>query len=132
MGRCLRCCRRSGGQRSWPTCCSLVSCQYTIPFLAVFCIQRTLELRLAERWGVAGDDDKLGLAGAEGLEGRLVTKSDLTGLWERCQHCRTLHSPALWGLRTLIVKASLALMLSDVLVLFFGAIVLVLSPVALR
>lgn len=42
-----------------------------------------LELRLAERGGVAGDDNELGLAGAEGLEGGLVTKSDLAGLfWE--------------------------------------------------
>jgi hypothetical protein len=39
-----------------------------------------LELGLAERGGVAGDDDELGLAGAEGLEGGLVTKSDLAGL----------------------------------------------------
>lgn len=42
-----------------------------------------LELRLAERGGVAGDDDELGLAGAEGLEGGLVTKSDLAGLFLR-------------------------------------------------
>jgi hypothetical protein len=40
-----------------------------------------LELRLAERRGVAGNDDELGLAGAEGLEGGLVTKSDLAGLF---------------------------------------------------
>ena len=39
-----------------------------------------LELRLAKRGGVASDDDELGLAGAEGLEGGLVTKSDLAGL----------------------------------------------------
>jgi hypothetical protein len=42
-----------------------------------------LELRLAERGGVAGDDDELGLAGAEGLEGGLVTKSDLSGLFSK-------------------------------------------------
>lgn len=42
-----------------------------------------LELRLAERGSVASNDDELGLAGAEGLEGGLVTKSDLAGLfWE--------------------------------------------------
>jgi hypothetical protein len=35
-----------------------------------------LELRLAERWGVASDDDELGLSGAEGLEGRLVSEGD--------------------------------------------------------
>ena len=40
-----------------------------------------LELRLAERRGVASDDDELGLAGAEGLEGGLVAESDLAGLF---------------------------------------------------
>lgn len=43
-----------------------------------------LELRLAEGRGVASNDDELGLAGAEGLEGGLVTKSDLAGLLRRC------------------------------------------------
>jgi hypothetical protein len=43
-----------------------------------------LELRLAERRGVAGNDDELGLAGAEGLKGGLVTKSDLAGLLWKC------------------------------------------------
>jgi hypothetical protein len=35
-----------------------------------------LELTLAERRGVASNDDELGLSGAEGLEGRLVSKSN--------------------------------------------------------
>ena len=35
-----------------------------------------LELRLAERGSVAGNDDKLGLAGAKALEGGLVTEGD--------------------------------------------------------
>lgn len=35
-----------------------------------------LELRLAERWGVASNDDKLGLSGTESLEGRLVSEGD--------------------------------------------------------
>jgi hypothetical protein len=39
-----------------------------------------LELGLAERRCVAGDDDQLGLAGAEGLEGGLVAEGDLSGL----------------------------------------------------
>ena len=34
------------------------------------------KLRLAERRGVAGDDDELSFSGTEGLEGRLVSKSD--------------------------------------------------------
>ena len=49
-----------------------------------------LELRLAERRGVGGDDDKLGLAGAERLEGALVSEGDATTLEDkgelsRCQ-----------------------------------------------
>jgi hypothetical protein len=35
-----------------------------------------LELTLAERRGVASNDDELGLSGAEGFEGRFVSKSD--------------------------------------------------------
>lgn len=35
-----------------------------------------LELRLAERRSVASNDDELGLAGSETLEGRLVSESD--------------------------------------------------------
>ena len=31
--------------------------------------RHTLELALAQRWGVAGNDDQLGLPRAEGLEG---------------------------------------------------------------
>jgi hypothetical protein len=46
-----------------------------------------LELRLAERWGVASNDDKLGLSGAESLEGRLVSEGDcreLLSAWSFC------------------------------------------------
>lgn len=35
-----------------------------------------LELALAERRGVASDDDQLGLAGSQALERRLVAQSD--------------------------------------------------------
>lgn len=35
-----------------------------------------LELTLAQRGSVGGDDDELGLAVTEGLEGRLVSQSD--------------------------------------------------------
>ena len=35
-----------------------------------------LELTLAERGSVGGNDDELGLAVTEGLEGRLVSQSD--------------------------------------------------------
>ena len=44
-----------------------------------------LELRLAERRGVASDDDELGLAGAQALQGRLVTESDLARLHDQRQ-----------------------------------------------
>ncbi len=36
----------------------------------------TFELALAQRRAVAGDDDELGLAGAEGLEGGFVAERD--------------------------------------------------------
>lgn len=39
-----------------------------------------LQLGLAERRSVASDDDKLGLAGTESLESRLVTQGDFTAL----------------------------------------------------
>lgn len=39
-----------------------------------------LELRLAERGSVAGNDDKLGLAGAQALEGGLVAEGDPTAV----------------------------------------------------
>ena len=39
-----------------------------------------LELRLAERGGVASDDDELGLAGTEHLEGALVAEDVLARL----------------------------------------------------
>lgn len=39
-----------------------------------------LQLGLPQRRGVAGDEDELCLAGAEGLEGRLVSEHDLAGL----------------------------------------------------
>ena len=39
-----------------------------------------LELGLAERRSVASNDDELGLARAEGLEGRLVAEGDCVRL----------------------------------------------------
>lgn len=42
--------------------------------------QRTLKLTLAERRGVASNDDELGLSRSEGLEGGLVSKGDLSRL----------------------------------------------------
>ena len=40
----------------------------------------TLELRLPQGRGVSGDDDELGLASSQALEGGLVAEGDLTGL----------------------------------------------------
>lgn len=51
-----------------------------------------LELRLAERGSVGGDDDELGLAVTEGLQGRLVSQSDwmqhvrILSLDSKCMH----------------------------------------------
>lgn len=47
--------------------------------------QLTLELTLAERGGVASNDDKLGLSRSEGLEGGLVSKGDLSRLHHKRQ-----------------------------------------------
>jgi len=42
-----------------------------------------LDLTLAQSRGVVGDDDHLGLAGAEGLDGGLVTEGGLTRLHDQ-------------------------------------------------
>lgn len=52
-----------------------------------------LQLGLAERRSVAGNDDQLGLAGAEALQGGLVAQSDPTRISERAPDCgRAQHS----------------------------------------
>lgn len=45
----------------------------------------TLELRLAERRTVAGDDDQLALTRSEGFERRLESESDFTRLYDESQ-----------------------------------------------
>ena len=45
-----------------------------------------LELALAERRGVASNNNELGLARAKGLEGGLVAESDLAGLFVNVRH----------------------------------------------
>ena len=63
----LRCCRRSDGHLSWTASNSLKPGQdVRIKYLK---LAHTLELALAERRGVASDDNKLGLAGAKSLQG---------------------------------------------------------------
>lgn len=52
------------------------SCPDLLPSTSIL----TLELRLPERRGVAGNDDELGLARAQRLEGGLVAESDLARL----------------------------------------------------
>ena len=83
-------------------------------------VERTLKLRLPERRRVASDDDELGLAGAQSLQGGLVAERDLAGL-ERLLDGIPCCIMLLRG-RTLIVSASLALMDSAALWFFLGAI----------
>jgi hypothetical protein len=44
-----------------------------------------LKLRLAERRGVAGNDDQLGFSRSKALQSRLVTKGDLSRLHNQSQ-----------------------------------------------
>jgi hypothetical protein len=78
-----------------------------------------LELRLAERGSVAGNDDKLGLASAEALQGGLVTESDPTAVSMLLflDVLRSTYFP------DFITSARRELMESAVLLLFLGAIV---------
>ncbi len=79
-----------------------------------------LKLALAERRSVAGNDDQLGLSRTEGLEGRLVTKSDCFPNVRWCEMCtRRGRAP----LPDFITSARRELMLSVVFLVFFGAIV---------
>lgn len=84
-----------------------------------------LELTLTERRSVGGNDDQLGLAGAEGLDGRLVAQGD----YRRCQQfcprseifviehvCENVPFP------DFITSARRELMLSPDFLLFLGAI----------
>ena len=58
----------------------VVWCNVSNAFGIVNTILLTLKLRLPQRRSVAGNDDELGLASAEALEGGLVSEGDLTGL----------------------------------------------------
>ena len=76
-----------------------------------------LELRLPQGRGVASNDDELGLAGAQALEGRLVTQSDPTkSVSYSCQEQDPTYLP------DFITSARRELMESAVLLLFLGAI----------
>lgn len=79
-----------------------------------------LELRLAERGSVAGNDDKLGLAGAKALEGGLVTEGDPIAVSILCRSQCCLH-PTYFP--DFITSAKRELMESAVLLFFLGAIV---------
>lgn len=70
---CLRCYRRSGERWSSKAWSSLSRCQ-KMQLLLQLRYHLTLEFALAQRGSVASDDDKLGLAGTEHLQGRLVAQ----------------------------------------------------------
>jgi hypothetical protein len=78
-----------------------------------------LELRLPQGRGVAGDDDELGLAGAEALQGGLVTESDPTTVSASFAGAR---GDGATYLPDFITSARRELMESAVLLLFLGAI----------
>ena len=77
-----------------------------------------LELRLPQRRSVASDDDELGLAGAQALEGRLVAEGDPTIVSELLMReaCCPTYFP------DFITSARRELMESAVLLFFLGAI----------
>ena len=74
----VRCYRRSGGRRSWTTWRSLSGISDCLQ--SQITVLLTLELRLPQGRGVSGDDNELGLASSQALEGGLVAEGDLTGL----------------------------------------------------
>lgn len=89
-----------------------------------------LELRLAERGSVGGDDDELGLAVTEGLQGRLVSQSD----WMQ-KHVRIILSLyshacliAISPFPLFITRANLELMLSPDFLLLGAIVTLSKSP----
>lgn len=82
-----------------------------------------LELALAERRSVSGDDDQLGLAGAEALEGGLVAESDC-GIRSEVD-LQTFEVRRDLPLPLLMTSASLELMLLASLLLFLMAILTV-------
>lgn len=51
----------------------------------------TFKFTLAEGGGVASNDDELGLAGTEGLEGRLVSQGDYSIKWEKNSISLSVH-----------------------------------------
>ena len=59
------------------------------------------QFRLSQRWSVARNDDKLGLAGSQTLERRLVAEGDFAGL----HHKRQARAVVIWleflGFKTL-------------------------------
>jgi len=84
-----------------------------------------LELTLTERRSVGGNDDQLGLAGAEGLDGRLVAQGDCSPR----QQCRPRFENVGGEdvcdnvpLPDFITSARRELMLSPDFLLFLGAI----------
>lgn len=62
-----------------------------------------LQLRLSQDWGVTSNDNQLGLAGSQSLNGRLVTQGVLTGFDNQTQlGVDVLSSLVLWGLMMLV------------------------------
>jgi hypothetical protein len=72
----IRCCQRSGELYMVSTCERCMRSRKRTRGLGKHSI--VLKLRLPQRRSVASNDDKLGLASSQALEGRLVAKGDPT------------------------------------------------------
>lgn len=84
-----------------------------------------LELGLAERGSVASDDDQLGLAGAQALEGGLVAERDYSAMSVFCIVFAGCNSSGHVPLPDFMTSASLELMLLASRLLFLTAILTV-------
>ncbi len=78
-----------------------------------------LQLALAERGGVASDDDQLGLAGTKALQRRLVAESDCAGFVNDGCQLQLRQAGGSIPLPDFMTSANLELMLLASFLLFF-------------
>lgn len=123
----LHCCQQNDGRSSlitWSSLSEIVSIDSAFEGIAL----RTFELALAQRWSVACNDDELGFARTESLEGRFVAECDCF-LMKISKKASIIQDMGGWvPLPDFITSANLELMLSAVFLDFLtGAIVALLN-----